>query len=152
MTRLIDADALMAAIENQRQPFLMGSLGVRVKDLITNAPTVQVDSEPFGYFKAEPFGWTDCAETDDGADMRLVLMEALKTAINRLEKSNFELDGIGNYTCQMYNQKTIDDCKSALALLAEWEPALKVTNNGSQLSLTKHNGDYWDMSKSLQGS
>lgn len=24
-------------------------------------------SEPFGYFKAEPFGWTDCAETDDGA-------------------------------------------------------------------------------------
>lgn len=24
-------------------------------------------SEPFGYFKAEPFGWTDCAETDEGA-------------------------------------------------------------------------------------
>jgi len=23
--------------------------------------------EPFGYFKAEPFGWTDCAETDDCA-------------------------------------------------------------------------------------
>ena len=23
--------------------------------------------EPFGYFKSEPFGWTDCAETDDGA-------------------------------------------------------------------------------------
>ena len=23
--------------------------------------------EPFGHFKAEPFGWTDCAETDDGA-------------------------------------------------------------------------------------
>jgi hypothetical protein len=22
---------------------------------------------PFGYFKAEPFGWTDCAETDEGA-------------------------------------------------------------------------------------
>lgn len=25
------------------------------------------NSEPFGYFKAEPFGWTDCSETDDGA-------------------------------------------------------------------------------------
>ena len=25
------------------------------------------EAEPFGYFKAEPFGWTDCAETDDGA-------------------------------------------------------------------------------------
>lgn len=23
--------------------------------------------EPFGYFKAEPFGWTDCAKTDEGA-------------------------------------------------------------------------------------
>ena len=25
------------------------------------------EPEPFGYFKAEPFGWTDCAETDDGS-------------------------------------------------------------------------------------
>lgn len=24
-------------------------------------------AEPFGYFKAEAFGWTDCAETDEGA-------------------------------------------------------------------------------------
>jgi hypothetical protein len=23
--------------------------------------------EPFGYFRAEPFGWTNCAETDEGA-------------------------------------------------------------------------------------
>lgn len=23
--------------------------------------------EPFGYFKAEPFGWTDCAEDAEGA-------------------------------------------------------------------------------------
>lgn len=23
--------------------------------------------EPFGYFKAEPFSWTDCASDDDGA-------------------------------------------------------------------------------------
>ena len=23
--------------------------------------------EPFGYFKPEPFGWTDCAEADEGA-------------------------------------------------------------------------------------
>lgn len=23
--------------------------------------------EPFGYFKAEPFGWADCGETDEGA-------------------------------------------------------------------------------------
>ena len=29
-----------------------------------NTPAQQ---KPFGYFKAEPFGWTDCAETDEGA-------------------------------------------------------------------------------------
>jgi hypothetical protein len=33
----------------------------------------QPAQEPFGYFKAEPFGWTDCAETDEGA---LALYEA----------------------------------------------------------------------------
>lgn len=27
----------------------------------------QPQPEPFGYFRAEPFGWTDCAETDEGA-------------------------------------------------------------------------------------
>ena len=27
----------------------------------------QLEQEPFGYFKAEPFGWTDCSETDEGA-------------------------------------------------------------------------------------
>ena len=28
---------------------------------------LRADFEPFGYFKAEPFGWRDCAETDEGA-------------------------------------------------------------------------------------
>lgn len=27
----------------------------------------EMEQCPFGYFKAEPFGWTDCAETDEGA-------------------------------------------------------------------------------------
>ena len=31
------------------------------------APTPPAQKEPFGYFKAMPFGWTDCAETDEGA-------------------------------------------------------------------------------------
>lgn len=33
----------------------------------TNPAQISSLAEPFGYFKAEPFGWTDCAETDDGA-------------------------------------------------------------------------------------
>ena len=31
------------------------------------AALAQLKQEPYGYFKAEPFGWVDCAETDDGA-------------------------------------------------------------------------------------
>jgi len=27
----------------------------------------QPKQEPFGYFRADAFGWTDCAETDEGA-------------------------------------------------------------------------------------
>jgi hypothetical protein len=38
-------------------------------------------SEPFGYFKAEPFGWVDCAETDDGA-VALYDTSALQAAID----------------------------------------------------------------------
>ena len=29
-------------------------------------PEIKED-KPFGYFRAEPFGWTDCAPTDEGA-------------------------------------------------------------------------------------
>lgn len=36
-----------------------------LRDRVANSrPTEQ---EPFGYFKAEPFGWTDCSPTDEGA-------------------------------------------------------------------------------------
>lgn len=39
-----------------------------VEALISNAERKSAATlEPFGYFKAEPFGWTDCAETDEGA-------------------------------------------------------------------------------------
>jgi len=31
------------------------------------AALAQPAQEPFGYFKAEPFGWTDCVETEEGA-------------------------------------------------------------------------------------
>ena len=33
---------------------------------IATQPAAQ-QGEPFGYFRAEPFGWTDCAEGDEGA-------------------------------------------------------------------------------------
>jgi hypothetical protein len=42
--------------------------------------------EPFGYFKAEPFGWTDCAETDGDA---IPLFD--KAAIHLIQKQRDEL-------------------------------------------------------------
>ena len=41
-----------------------------VADLIETAlaaAPAAPQQQPFGYFKTEPFGWVDCAETDDGA-------------------------------------------------------------------------------------
>lgn len=31
------------------------------------AGDLEAPAEPFGYFRAEPMGWTDCAATDEGA-------------------------------------------------------------------------------------
>ena len=42
------------------------SYEVRALYAATPAPAPAQD-EPFGYFRAEPFGWTDCAEDDEGA-------------------------------------------------------------------------------------
>lgn len=43
-------------------------LHARVQELEAQIAKKRVpDQAPFGYFRAEPFGWTDCAETDEGA-------------------------------------------------------------------------------------
>ena len=55
--------------------------------------------EPFGYFKPETFGWTDCAETDEGAmplyekpfDMRQTEQEPAATVIGKFLTRNDEL-------------------------------------------------------------
>ena len=42
--------------------------------------------EPFGYFKAEPFGWRDCAETDEGA---VALYEAPQPQADALDAQRY---------------------------------------------------------------
>lgn len=38
------------------------------RTVLLEAPITKPETtEPFGYFRAEPFGWTDCAPTDEGA-------------------------------------------------------------------------------------
>lgn len=55
-----------ALIHLQSGAYISRKLGEAAKALAAQA-TTGAPSEPFGYFKAQPFGWTDCAETDDGA-------------------------------------------------------------------------------------
>jgi len=39
-----------------------------IRALLTATPTpAPAQDEPFGHFRVEPFGWTDCAEDDEGA-------------------------------------------------------------------------------------
>ena len=40
---------------------------VPAKPTHTYGKTRAVTQEPFGYFRAEPFGWVDCGEKDEGA-------------------------------------------------------------------------------------
>ena len=48
-----------------------GPVRAALRAAIAEASKQDVQQEmeqcPFGYFKAEPFGWTNCAETDEGA-------------------------------------------------------------------------------------
>ncbi len=47
--------------------------------------------EPFGYFRAEPFGWADCAETDDGA-MPLFEKQDVDRLFNALATARAEIE------------------------------------------------------------
>lgn len=53
----------------ERKRHVMNALREALADHIPDDGKMveQPQQEPFGYFRAEPFGWTDCAETDDGA-------------------------------------------------------------------------------------
>ena len=59
--------------------------------------------EPFGYFRAEPFGWTDCAETDEGA---IALYEAppdVETLRKELAGANDFIKSLAD-VCQKYEE------------------------------------------------
>jgi hypothetical protein len=50
------------AIKHPQQIYYRDKAITAIKEALA-----QPEQEPFGYFKAEPFGWTDCAESDVGA-------------------------------------------------------------------------------------
>lgn len=61
----------------------------QVRELLANATCTksQTVQEPFGYFKAEPFGWQDCAETDEGA---IALYEAPQPQADALDTERLD--------------------------------------------------------------
>jgi len=63
MQQALDAISL---IEEYGAPTLLA--GVKARDAAQALrEALAHPSEPFGYFRAEPFGWTDCDPTDEGA-------------------------------------------------------------------------------------
>ena len=59
----------------------------QAKDHIEQDLKMVAVEEPFGYFKAEPFGWRDCAETDEGA---IALYEAPQPLADALDTERLD--------------------------------------------------------------
>ncbi len=57
------------------------------KDHFAQDSKMVAAQEPFGYFKAEPFGWRDCAETDEGA---IALYEAPQPQADALDTERLD--------------------------------------------------------------
>jgi hypothetical protein len=68
----------MAAIDEGMEHYAANQAAARFMYSLANVDTTKhpgfpspthppAQQEPFGYFKATPFGWIDCAETDEGA-------------------------------------------------------------------------------------
>lgn len=90
------------------------------------------DQEPFGYFRAEPFGWTDCAETDEGA-VALYDRPAPPAVVGQCEDA-IELLGKYKELCEeikrgdSYHIGRIDAAISVLAQAAP-QPAVQQWND-----------------------
>ena len=79
--------------------------------------------EPFGYFKPEPFGWTDCKETDecaiplfDKASIRLIQKQRdeLLSAFQKFVDSHEECLDFDGFTAQIVS---LDDYHEAQEII-----------------------------------
>ena len=100
-------------------------LGSEIEGLEAEAAQALHDTEPFGYFKAQPFGWTDCAEDDDGAvalyegpqQAEQALTEALALSDDALSHA------INQAACDIAADRAPDDRIRAIgrALWRQWQ-------------------------------
>ena len=61
------ADSSGPVFMQHKRDWAESGSGLWTETPLYTSPQPAQQQEPFGYFKAEPFGWTDCAETDEGA-------------------------------------------------------------------------------------
>lgn len=88
------------------------------KDHIEQDPKMVAAQEPFGYFKAEPFGWRDCAETDEGA---IALYEAPQPQEDALDAVN--IDRLGKALTKLGHSTWVSQ-EEAAADIPRWINAL----------------------------
>lgn len=67
MVRLLLRESMNTTSTRLRQLADRMGLDGFAEELREIALEMEAPSEPFGYFRAEPMGWTDCAATDEGA-------------------------------------------------------------------------------------
>ena len=84
-------------------------------------------AEPFGYFKAEPFGWTDCADTDEGA---IALYEYPPDQTAEIERLKEELLSTLNDGYDMAKRDYVDQNIELQAYINELREALEQIKNG----------------------
>lgn len=81
--------------------------GVRIAEVEFQKPLhasqEQADCAPFGYFRPEPFGWTDCAKTDDGAIALYEHPAEVEQLKNELRLSDDMLKAVADL-CQKYER------------------------------------------------
>ncbi len=81
--------------------------GVRIAEVEFQKPLhasqEQADCEPFGYFRPEAFGWTDCAKTDDGAIALYEHPAEVEQLKNELRLSDDMLKAVA-VLCQKYER------------------------------------------------
>ena len=132
------------------------------------------ETEPFGYFRSEPFGWTDCAETDDGSialytapPAPSVTDEQLQAAFDRGLKAGNE-QGIAQHN-EIHKLLQLYDLLSAALTPAEapadvardaalycavqrvcaelpegWEIRIELERSAGTVSLVNPDGEYVD--------
>ena len=82
--------------------------------------------EPFGYFRADPFGWTDCAETDEGA---VALYD--QETVNALQERHDELLSAAKEVIERWDSPLWKDLPPTAEVIARLRDAVVKVEGGA---------------------